>query len=418
MRVYSHKRRETADRTVSDWTLCSKRFSDIRPVKTNMTKHALRAAGPIVPDAAPPDVGGRPLTAVEMSQIVLAVGAGLLLLHWSKSFFAPLLFGILVSYALRLPVNALEQKRLPRALAAAIMLCIATAVTGSVAYSLRGDTLDLIEQLPETASRIRSRLQGDPWTGPGPLAKIGRAATELEKAATEVAGGTAVTRSPATQGDSPGFVKRFLLIQTSDALRALLEVASGLLIAYFLLTAGTAFRRKLTRLAGPSLTRRRATIEMLNEIDDRIQRYMLVMIATNVLIGLVTWGFLAAIGVERALLLGALAGLFHIIPYVGTALAATAAAVVGLLQFSDLRHVALLAGGVVGISALIGIGVNTWLQAYALRMNSAVVIVGVLFFGWLWGAWGLFLAVPLLAVLKTVADRIPQWQLIAEFLAE
>jgi predicted PurR-regulated permease PerM len=89
-----------------------------------------------------------------------------------------------------------------------------------------------------------------------------------------------------------------------------------------------------------------------------------------------------------------------------------------MLQFSDLWQVGLLVAGVVGIATLIGVGVSTWLQAYALRMNSAVVIVGVLFFGWLWGAWGLFLAVPLLAVLKTVADRIPQWQLIAEFLAE
>jgi predicted PurR-regulated permease PerM len=319
---------------------------------------------------------------------------------------------------LRLPVNALEQKRLPRALGAAIMLCIATAVAGSVAYSLRDDTLELVEQLPDAASRIRSSVQGNPATGPSPLVKIGRAATELEKAATEVAGGTAASPRPTNPGDGPGFVKQFLLVQTSSALSALLELASGLLIAYFLLTAGTAFRRKLTRLAGPSLARRRATIEMLNEIDTHIQRYMLVMLATNVLIGLVTWGFLAAIGVERALLLGTLAGLFHIIPYIGSALAATAAAIVGLLQFSDLRHVGLLAGGVVCISALIGFGVNTWLQAYVLRMNSAVVMVGVIFFGWFWGAWGLFLAVPLLAVLKTVADRIPQWQLIAEFLAE
>jgi predicted PurR-regulated permease PerM len=383
-----------------------------------MTKHSLHAAPPIAAHTAPLDSGGRPLTAIEISQVVIAVGVGLLLLHWSRSFFAPLLFGILVSYALRLPVNALEQKRVPRALGAAIMLCMATAATVSVAYSLRGDTLELVEQLPDAASRIRSRVQGNPSTGPSPLAKISRAATELEKAATEVAGGTAASSRPANPGDSPGFVKQFLLVQTSSALSALLEVASGLLIAYFLLTAGTAFRRKLTRLAGPSLARRRATIEMLNEIDAHIQRYMLAMIATNVLIGLVTWGFLAAVGVERALLLGTLAGLFHIIPYVGSALAATAAVIVGLLQFSDLWQVALIAGGVVCISGLIGFGVNTWLQAYVLRMNSAVVMVGVIFFGWFWGAWGLFLAVPLLAVLKTVADRIPQWQLIAEFLAE
>jgi predicted PurR-regulated permease PerM len=349
---------------------------------------------------------------------VIAVGAGLLLLHWGKNFFAPLLFGILVSYSLRLPVDALERKRLPRALGAAIMLSVATALTASVGYSLRGDTLELVEQLPGAASKIRSRVQGNSSTGASPLAKIGRAATELEKAATEAAGGTAPARTPPSQGNSFGFVKQFLLVQTTSAMTTLLQLASGLLIAFFLLTAGSAFRRKLTRLAGPSLARRRATVGMLNEIDAHIQRYLLVTIATNVLIGLVTWGVLAALGVERALLLGAVAGLFHIIPYAGSALAATAAGVVSMLQFPDLQQVGLVVGSVLGIATLIGLGVNTWLQAYTLRMNSAVVIVGLIFFGWLWGAWGLFLAVPLLAVLKTIADRIPEWQLIAEFLGE
>jgi predicted PurR-regulated permease PerM len=384
-----------------------------------MTKTSLRAADPVVAGAVTPDAGGRPLSAVELSQVVIAIGAGLLLLHWSKDFFAPLLFGILVSYALRLPVDALERKRVPRALAAALVLCTVTAMAASVAYSLRGDTLELVEQLPDAASRIRGRVQGNLSAGAGPLAKINRAATELEKAATEAAGGKAPARSPAaTQSNSLGFVKQFLLVQTTSAVVTLLQIASGLLIAFFLLSAGSAFRRKLTRLAGPSLARRRATVDMLNEIDAHIQRYLLVMAATNVLIGLVTWGSLAALGVERALLLGVVAGLFHIVPYAGSALAATAAAVVAMLQFSDLRKVGLVVGSVVGIATLIGIGVNTWMQAYAFRMNSAVVIVAVLFFGWFWGAWGLFLAVPLLAVLKTVADRLPQWQLIAEFLGE
>lgn len=383
-----------------------------------MTKLALRAEEPVAAGAVPPESGERAMTVFELSQVVIAVGVGLLLLHWSKNFFAPLLFGILVSYSLRLPVNALERKRLPRALAAAIMLCTVTALTASVGYMLRGDTLKLIEQLPGAASKIRSHVRGNPSMGAGPLAKIGRAATELEKAATEAAGGTAPARIPPSQGNSFGFVKQFLLVQTTSAMITLLQVASGLLVAFFLLTAGSAFRRKLTRHAGPSLARRRATVDMLNEIDAHIQRYLLVTIATNVLIGLVTWGVLAALGVERALLLGAVAGLFHIIPYAGAALAATAAAVVAMLQFSDLWQVGLVVASVLGIATIIGLGVTTWLQAYTLRMNSAVVIVGLLFFGWLWGAWGLFLAVPLLAVLKTVADRIPQWHLIAEFLGE
>src|SRR5512141_1530450 len=97
-------------------------------LELSMTKTSLRAADPAVAAAVTPDDAGLPLSAVELSQVVIAIGAGLLLLHLSKDFFAPLLFGILVSYALRLPVDALERKRVPRALAAALVLCTVTGL--------------------------------------------------------------------------------------------------------------------------------------------------------------------------------------------------------------------------------------------------------------------------------------------------
>ena len=113
-------------------------------MKVKMTKSSLRAANAIVPDTASPNVGERPLAAIEMSQIVLGVGAGLLLLHWSKDFFAPLLFGILVSYALRLPVNVLERKRLPRALASTVGLhgCSRTQMH----FTIRPKTRSFLDQ--------------------------------------------------------------------------------------------------------------------------------------------------------------------------------------------------------------------------------------------------------------------------------
>ena len=70
-----------------------------------------------------------------------------------------------------------------------------------------------------------------------------------------------------------------------------------------------------------------------------------------------------------------------------------------------------------GIALLIGVGFTTWMQGRACRMNAVAAFVGVLFFGWLWGGWGLLLGMPLLAVLKSIADRVESMQAVREMLS-
>ena len=89
-------------------------------------------------------------------------------------------------------------------------------------------------------------------------------------------------------------------------------------------------------LAGPTLAARRITVEILDEIDKQVQRYLLVMLVTNVLIAIAVWAALLALGLERAAMWGAIAGVLHVIPYVGSALTALAIGVAAFLQFGTL----------------------------------------------------------------------------------
>jgi predicted PurR-regulated permease PerM len=157
---------------------------------------------------------------------------------------------------------------------------------------------------------------------------------------------------------------------------------------------------------------------MLNDIDTRIQRYMGTVALTNALIALGTWAALATLGLQHALFWGVMAGLLHIIPYVGTAIAATAVGLVALVQFDDPWEIAAAVGSVLVIASIIGVIFATWVQSRACNVNNVVIIAGLLFFGWLWGGWGLILAVPILTSLKTISDGIAEWRPLAEFLAE
>jgi predicted PurR-regulated permease PerM len=70
----------------------------------------------------------------------------------------------------------------------------------------------------------------------------------------------------------------------------------------------------------------------------------------------------------------------------------------------------------VGPSGVIGLGFMTWLQSRFARVNAAVLFIALLFFGWLWGVWGLLLGAPLVGIAKVICDRIESLKPVGELL--
>lgn len=371
---------------------------------------------PPAPDPADADQAQR-LTTTEFCLVLLGALAVLGFMHWAEAFLVPFLLGILISYTFNPAVSALQRWYVPRALGAALMIGAVASAGAVLAYSLADDVIALTELVPQAASKVRAMARGN--TGSRPLINLQKAATELERAASEATGGpTARPPQPAPVSSFSDRLKNWLLEQTSHAAQFLVQISTAFLIALFLLAAGDAFRRKVARLAGPSLARRRVAIEGLNEINKQIQRYMATTAATNALIAFATWAMLAAMSLQHAVFWGVAAGLLHIIPYVGSSITALAVGIVALVQFGSLLTAAAVAVGVLVIAALIGVLFNAWLQARACKVNTVTLLIGVLFFGWLWGGWGLILAVPMLTALKAIAERVAPWRPLAEFLCE
>jgi predicted PurR-regulated permease PerM len=358
---------------------------------------------------------------MEAAIIVIGIAAGIALLRFAEGFFVPLLVGLLTSYVLGPLVSGLQRVHIPRAIGAAIVLVAVVTLAAGVAYALSDDAARIADQLPSTAKKVREMLHERIANKPNPIASVHKAATELDRAAKEASSGTtlvAAVRNVPLDTNGVARLEGYLVAGTSGALLRISELLLALLLAYFLLAAGDSFRRKVIRIAGPSLARRRVTVEILNEIHDQVQRYMLVLLTTNVLIGLATWGLFAAAGLESAGLWGFVAALLHMIPYAGSALLAVAVGVAALIQFESWTSALLLAAGALGVATLIGIGLNTWMNSWVSHMNPVMMFGSLLLFGWLWGAWGLLLALPLLAVLKAIAERIDGMNAIAELIRD
>jgi predicted PurR-regulated permease PerM len=369
----------------------------------------------VVPASVTDPVAAEPASAPQLPMTlgvgILAVIAVVAALYLARAFFVPLLIGILASYALRPFVDWLKACHIPRAAGAALVLAVLIAGVAWGTFSLGDDAASMIEKLPEAARKVRQHVSAAREAGPTALQKFQEAATELQGAAADAAGEKkpAKPASPAIANrktEPSVWLRDYMLAQSALLFTVAAQTPIVVLLAYFLLASGEHFRRKLVQLVGPSLSRKKDAVRILEEIDVQIQRYLLATLGANVLVAISTWLAFEALGMEQAGAWGVTAGVLHFIPYLGPVLFAFASGVAGFMQFGT----ALSAFTVAGVSLLVAVAVGqlimTWLQSHFARVNAAVLFIALLFFGWLWGIWGLLLGAPLVAITKVICDRV------------
>jgi predicted PurR-regulated permease PerM len=191
-----------------------------------------------------------------------------------------------------------------------------------------------------------------------------------------------------------------------------------LFMVFFLLLSGDTFKRKLVKLTGPSLSHKKTTVHILDDIHTSIQNYMFMLLVTNTLLALLMWIALRTIGLQNAGAWAVAAGLLHVIPYIGPLLITVASGLTAFMQFESLSMALLVAGVSLAIAALVGIFVTTWMAGKIAKMNPAAVFIGLLFWGWMWGMWGLLLGIPIIVILKVISEHVERMQPIAELLGD
>lgn len=351
--------------------------------------------------------------AVAIVTIVVVVYA----LQWAEKFFIPLLLGIIIAYTLNPLVVWLERIKIPRAVGSSLVMLAVLGGSAFVTIPLRGQIESILDQLPEAASKLSGALRGMGKGQANPMQKVQAAAREIEQAtsqATDITPKQAVTHIVIDQprlklGD-------FLMVGSMGAFGFISESMMVLILVFFLLQSGDTFKRKLVRLTGPSLSGKKITVHILDDINDSIQSYMFTLLAANILLALLTWTAFHWIGLDNASGWAIAAGVLHVIPYLGPALTAGATGMAAFMQFGSFWMALLVAGSSLAIATFVGIFVITWMTGKMAKMNAVAVFVALLFWGWLWGAWGLLLAIPILGIVKVVSEHIEELHPLAELL--
>lgn len=377
------------------------------------------ASAPMMTDSIPLSVH-LPVDARGAALGILATVVLIVALDWAQPFLVTLLLGILFAYTLNPLVAWLERIRIPRVVGTSLVMLVVICALGFGTYALRGQVQRIIAQLPVAASKLSTSLDKMRSDQLSNMKHMQAAANTIEKA-TSQANLSAPLKARTTHVviDQPAFrLGNALLIGSQGVLAIIGQAAMVFFLVFFFLLGGDIFKRKLVRLAGPTLSRKKITVHILDDINHSIQKYMFMLLVTNVLVGLLTWAALYWIGLENAGAWAVAAGLLHLIPYAGPAFTAVILGAAAYMQF-DSFSVGLLAAGVsLAIATFVGTFVATWMTGRFAKMNMAAVFVSLLFWGWLWGVWGVLLGIPIIVIVKAVSQHVEQLHPVAELLSE
>jgi predicted PurR-regulated permease PerM len=347
---------------------------------------------------------------------VLAIIAVIFLLHWGAPFFIPLLVALMIAYALAPMVDVLTRWLRYRVLAATVVVFTALGLVTAGVWSWKDDAERLWQQVPVAARAIADSFKDMARTPTSPVAEVKKAAAEIEAIAST---GKATPPKPAPAAPAPTPTSFWGLVWEGGktAVTVVTQTMAVLFLVFFMLASGDLFKRKMVKIAGTTLTEKKITVEMIDEIDLQVRRYLVVVLVSNVLVGILTWAVFKVMGVNYPELWGAGAAILHTAPYFGPAVVAILSLVAGFLQFGTWSHALGVAGATIVVATLVGSVFATWLASRQSQMNATATFVGLLFFGWIWGLWGILLGIPLLAIVKTICDRKEEWRPVSELLS-
>ncbi len=281
-----------------------------------------------------------PVDVRSASLVVLAVFASVFALHWAAAVFIPLLVSLMLTYALSPLVNLLEGWKISRWIGSAVILLGIGGAFGWTGYSLSGNASALLDSLPVAAQKLRMALHTGPRDAdPSALDTVQKAAAQIEQAAEENSAKVAARKGVARVViERPSFnVRDYLWSGTVGLVAAAGQLTLVAFLTFFALASGDTFRRKLVKITGPSLAKKKITVHVLDDITGHIERYLIVQILTSALVGVSTGLAFWAIGLDNAAVWGIVAAVANLIPYIGSFIVMAAAGLVAFLQFNTVQ---------------------------------------------------------------------------------
>jgi predicted PurR-regulated permease PerM len=324
-------------------------------------------------------------------------------LYVASSIILPVVLALVLNLLLQPAVRLLGRLHLPRAVGALLtVLLVIGAIVGLVA-ALSVPAANWAERLPEGIPRLEAHLQ----VMKGPIQALQKVIQQAEQ----------VADAPPSRGSIVS-VRRDLGI-TGALFAGTRSVLDGLftsvLVLYFLLVAGNIFLRRMVEIL-PTFSNKRQAVDISQQIQEDISAYLVTITAMNAAVGVTTAVAMYLCGLGDPLLWGTTAFLLNYIPILGPLFGVCIFVLVGMLSFESLWWALLPPALYFGIHLIEGESLTPMLLARRFTLNPVLIILSLVFWFWMWGVLGAILAVPMLAILKIISDRLRPLKALGHFL--
>jgi predicted PurR-regulated permease PerM len=331
-------------------------------------------------------------------------------LYFAAPLLKPIAFALLL-YMVFAPVERALERFLPvpAPLRAALILLSFMALLAASFYFLSKPAQDWVENAPQHLQKIERKLA----IIKKPVEKAKQAAHNIESS---TSGGGTTGHAVSVQSTPPG-QNGFIMSVVSGTSGAAAKIGSALVLLYFLLIGERAALRKMVELT-PRLHEKRRVVELVDSIEDEISSYLATITLINFCLGCVDALALWLLGMPNPLLWGGMVFVFNYMPYVGALADIVILTIVALLSFSSFLHIALVPAVVLLIGILEGQFITPMVVGHRLALSPVAIFIALMTFSWLWGIPGLIVAVPILASVKIICDRIDPLEPIGIMLGE
>ncbi len=334
---------------------------------------------------------------------ILAVISVLAVLTFAKSVAMPVLIALMLYLVLKPVMSFFHHWHLPPVVGATICLLIIIGTFAAAVMNLTGPIGDWIANAPDYLNQIELKLSG-----------VEEQIEDMEQASAkikEIAKLDGADEPVPVAIQQPKLFPGVDIISNSGGFLAGTIVTLGLL--FFLLVYGYSTIANL--IAGFEITSSKAKAkDLIEDLQHGMSLYLFTVTAINLTLGIVTGLAMYLLGLPNAFLVGVMGFLFNFIPFLGAWTGTAIVFLIAILQPFSIGYACVFPAVYYGLTSLEGQFVTPCLLGRSMSLNPLIVFLFIAIWGWMWGIGGVFLAVPILAVLKIIADYFPSLRLFSQ----
>jgi predicted PurR-regulated permease PerM len=357
----------------------------------------------VLPRFRMPDLLRRPFDVRSIALNGLFVLAIFYTMYFIRAVLLPVVLALLLSYLFRPVVRALGRAKIPPPLSAVLILLALIASVGYGISALAAPAAAWLQKGPAGLQQLQHKLIPVKRS----MSQMAQASGEIEKLASP----DASTKTAVELKRHP--ISEMLFVRTPEVIAAAVLM---LILFYFLLAQHNVFTAKVVRLL-PTLSDKKRAVAILNDIETQVSRYLFTVTAINICLGLAVGVTVGILGLRNPVMWGAMVAALNFVPYLGALTGIVCMTIGAVLSFDSFGYALIFPAVYLFFGTLEGNFVTPWVMGRSLTLNPVLILLSIVFWGWLWGIPGIILAVPILAAFKIFCSHVEQMAPLAEFLS-